>query len=434
MLPARKRLPLPCPQCKQLISDFEVAEGVSAHFCRNCRATWFPQGELSRYLGTSSDLPEIHRSRPMAKPSALECGVCQKGNLIELPYSPDAPMLVAQCPSCEGSWVQSDELKKIEQWTAKEKASLNRMLKDQIDSGERRRKYAGAGVQSSTDGSVPLPTWAGKKYSAEIPAMDPTILKNELPSALRTLVVHLIALPMAFSLAWILRTYLAPLDLPFRFLDMCQHELGHSIVAWCASHGALPLPAFTSISQGAHTSVYLCFLFLIGYSAFVGWQGRYPLLVALAALLFAFQSYLTFSASQDTVQEYFSFGGIAGEFVLSSVLVMAFYYELPPITRWDFWRFVALFVGAYCFLSACLFWWKVNHHEVGLPWGSLLQGEDDGNGDLNRLHNEHGWSPPYIVMTYLRLARVCGALILVHYAFFIVASTVKTIRERLSSR
>lgn len=76
--------------------------------------------------------------------------------------------------------------------------------------------------------------------------------------------------------------------------------------------------------------------------------------MGLAVGLALLQFYLTWFTSSYTFEMLLTFGGIGGEFYLSSLLIGGFYLRLPDRWRWDFWRFIALGVAANTFWNS--FW------------------------------------------------------------------------------
>ena len=54
----------------------------------------------------------------------------------------------------------------------------------------------------------------------------------------------------------------------------------------------------------------------------------------------------------------------------------------------------------------------------GIPYGSMINGEGDGGGDMNILAGEYHWTQHRIVFTYSHLADGCLAATIVIYLFF----------------
>ena len=54
----------------------------------------------------------------------------------------------------------------------------------------------------------------------------------------------------------------------------------------------------------------------------------------------------------------------------------------------------------------------------GIPYGSMINGEDDGGGDMNILADQYHWTQHRIVFTYNHLADACLLAIVAVYLFF----------------
>ena len=54
----------------------------------------------------------------------------------------------------------------------------------------------------------------------------------------------------------------------------------------------------------------------------------------------------------------------------------------------------------------------------GIPFGSMINGEDDGGGDMNILMDDYRWTQHQIIFTYNHLADACLLAIILVYLFF----------------
>jgi hypothetical protein len=113
-----------------------------------------------------------------------------------------------------------------------------------------------------------------------------------------------------------------------------------------------------------------------------------------------------------------SFGGVGGEFYLSAVLMALFYFQFPEKFKWSLCRYFFLFLGASSFLNIYFFWRQVKRGNESIPWGSMIQGEEDGGGDMNILRDDYHWSNHDIVGTYTHLGNVCLVALLIVYLIF----------------
>jgi hypothetical protein len=60
----------------------------------------------------------------------------------------------------------------------------------------------------------------------------------------------------------------------------------------------------------------------------------------------------------------------------------------------------------------------VKHGTESIPWGSMIQGEEDGGGDMNVLRDVYHWTNHEIVGAYTHLGDVCLWAILIVYLVF----------------
>ncbi|MBC7464808.1 MAG: hypothetical protein H7256_02350, partial [Bdellovibrio sp.] len=118
-----------------------------------------------------------------------------------------------------------------------------------------------------------------------------------------------------------------------------------------------------------------------------------------------------------------SYGGVAGEFLLSAVLIISFYQPSFKILRWDFFRYPFFVMGCMAFVNACDMWLRIRNKLQTIPFGTAISadGAGDSNGDMNRLVHA-GWSEPLIISKYLTLGKLAFTLILIQYIYSIVNS------------
>ncbi|WP_156819991.1 hypothetical protein [Synechococcus sp. PCC 7336] len=229
--------------------------------------------------------------------------------------------------------------------------------------------------------------------------------------------LNLAAFPLAAIAGMAANTILPFVMLPFH---IWIHEFGHATVAWFAGRRAIPLPfGWTNVNLERELFVYLGVLFLLALLGFSGWREGKRWAVAIAASLAVLQFYMTWLMPVRSFDLLLSFGGIGGEFYLSTFLMVCFYFPLPDRLRWDFWRFAFLIVAAGTFCQA---FWQWHTIELGLreiPWGSIF-GAGDAGGDMNRLNWQHGWSATHIIETYSSLGKFCLLTLVVTYGVFAI--------------
>lgn len=198
---------------------------------------------------------------------------------------------------------------------------------------------------------------------------------------------------------------------PFRFLlqgfHVWIHELGHSSVAWFSGYQATPLPiGWTNISMEPSHFVSLCLAFLLGAFAWAGWRERLYWIPPTVGLLILAQAYLTFGLDAEAHEEWQVFGGVAGEFVISTLFMVAYFLPFPEKFHWDRCRYGFLFIGATCFYDSWSLWAEIRSGRDELPFGSMIHGSGDEGGDMNRLMG-FMWTQKYIISVYSRLAMAC---------------------------
>lgn len=195
------------------------------------------------------------------------------------------------------------------------------------------------------------------------------------------------------------------------------HECGHATIAWLSGYRALPLPfGWTSISLEKSLFVYIGVLFLLGLMFYSGKKEnrRWPMVLAIALALIQF--YITWLISPGTFQMLFSFGGIGGEFYLSTLLIVSFYFPLPTKFRWDFYRYPTVLFAGFTFFGSLWQWRQIKSGLQAIPWGTMLGGQGDAGGDMNRLVS-HGWSDQQIVDSYNSIGSICLIAIISIYIF-----------------
>jgi hypothetical protein len=196
------------------------------------------------------------------------------------------------------------------------------------------------------------------------------------------------------------------------------HEVGHASVAWLSSRPAVPLPfGWTNAEPNRSVVLYLAMLAALVTLAVSGWRDRKAWPMVMAAFLIAAQAFMTWLLSEDRAHLWMIFGGVGGEFYLPAAMVCLFYFEFPEKFKWGAFRYVVLFIGAASFAESYSFWRKVKGGLEGIPFGSMINGEDDGGGDMNILADDYYWTQHQIVFTYNHLADGCLVSIVLIYLF-----------------
>lgn len=251
------------------------------------------------------------------------------------------------------------------------------------------------------------------------------------PTSFESSWVNALAFPLVAGLAIVMNR--TPLGFFLRGFHVWIHEFGHATIGWMTGHRALPLPVgWTPISPEKSNFVYFGLLFLFAVMAVAGVRERKAWPVVLAAGLAVTQAFMTWRLPQTTAEMWIAFGGVGGEFYLSAAMVALFYFEFPEKFKWGVCRYLFLFLGATSFAKTYVFWKSVKRGDEGIPYGSMINGEEDAGGDMNGLHDEFGWSQRDIIYTYNHLADACLVAVVVVYLIF--ALQLDRMLERLLHR
>jgi hypothetical protein len=253
---------------------------------------------------------------------------------------------------------------------------------------------------------------SAETFYDEEPVYDPARALHKL---------NILTLPIAFFVAFLANQIAITRALGWYFFSIPSHEMGHAVMAWLGSRPALPLGALipmagmTMISE--HRSMFflvlqLCLLGYVGHKALRAGNKIVLLLLAVYTTLLLF---MTFGISPDKLAMLVTIGGITGEFVLSTLVVVLFNYDLGKKIRWDFFRYFFLFAGSFSFVYSFSLWEKIRAGSAQMPIGSFLNGRGDGNGDIDKLIMTYGWMPRGVVDFFIHLGWICIAVMLVNY-------------------
>lgn len=230
--------------------------------------------------------------------------------------------------------------------------------------------------------------------------------------------VSVLAPPLLLGAAWAINQ--SPLKFLLTGFHVWIHELGHASGAWMTGRRATPLPfGWTPVEDEFSWFVYFGLLFLFAVLFMAGWRERkvWPMLAAVG--LAVLQFFMTFHLNEHQ-QEFWwgGFGGVGGEFYLSTLFMAFFWVQLPEKFRWGMCRYVVFFLSASAFLNIYFFWRDVNRGLADIPWGSMIGGEDDANGDMQRLKQDYGWTFRDFRLNFLTLGNWCWGALGGMYAIF----------------
>ena len=212
----------------------------------------------------------------------------------------------------------------------------------------------------------------------------------------------------------------SPLGFLLKGFHVWMHEFGHATAAWMTGHRATPLPfGWTPVEPEHSNFVYVGLLLMFGLLFAAGWKERKAWPMVAAVGLIALQYHMTWRMP-DHRQEFWwgAFGGVGGEFYLSTLFMMSFFVQLPEKFKWGACRYVFFLIGASAFLNIYFYWNQVYHGLEEIPFGSMINGEDDQGGDMNKLMDGYGWTKAIIRRNYHQLGNGCWVALGLVYAVF----------------
>ena len=235
--------------------------------------------------------------------------------------------------------------------------------------------------------------------------------------------------------SWAVNTFVPPLLLglvllvnlsPLKFLltgfHVWMHEFGHATAAWLCGFRATPLPfGWTPVEPTYSPFVYFGLLGLFVILGVAGWLERKLWAIVAAVALAGLQFYMTWKMSELRQEFWWSaFGGVGGEFYLSTLFMLFFWVQLPDKFKWGACRYVFFLIGATAFLNIWLRWGDIYRGLEEIPFGSMINGEDDQGGDMNKLMDGFGWKKFAIRRNYWLLGWGCWAALGAMWLLFVL--------------
>jgi hypothetical protein len=232
--------------------------------------------------------------------------------------------------------------------------------------------------------------------------------------------VNVLVPPLLLGL--VLLVNLSPLSFFLGGFHVWMHEFGHATAAWLCGFRATPLPfGWTPVEPVYSPFVYWGLLLMFVILFLAGWKERKAWAMVAAVALAGVQYYMTWRMSELRQEFWWSaFGGVGGEFYLSALFMMFFWVQLPEKFKWGACRYVFFLIGASAFLNIWLRWRDIYHGLEEIPFGSMINGEDDKGGDMNKLMDGFGWKKFDIRRNYLLLGYGCWAALGVMWALFVL--------------
>jgi hypothetical protein len=209
-------------------------------------------------------------------------------------------------------------------------------------------------------------------------------------------------------LALVFLANLSPLKALLTGFHVWMHEFGHAVPSWLSGWRATPLPfGWTPVEQEHSNFVYFGLLLMFALLFLAGWKERKVWPMVAAVVFAAVQFYMTWRLPEIRKEFWMVAGGVGGEFVLSTLLMMSFWVQLPEKFKWGACRYVFFLIGATAFLHIWWFWRDVHVGREEIPFGSMINGEEDAGGDMNRLMDTYGWKKFDIRRNYWLLGNAC---------------------------
>ena len=223
----------------------------------------------------------------------------------------------------------------------------------------------------------------------------------------REFINRVFALPGALLMGWI-ATHIA--TMVTEFLHMWAHESGHAVTAWFCGYPSLPSAWWTNLpSRQRGFSVLLGAA--VAYGAYAAWtRKRWFWVIAAAvvvALLMAGATRTEFQA-----QGLIYFGGDAGAFVLSTVMMASFYARRESAMTRSQVRWGLLVLGAMAFMFG-YGTWSGGYEKIS---GWLNDIDERGPSDLQMLTQMYGWTIGQMQARFLGVAHACFAAMAAMYS------------------
>ncbi|MCB9659719.1 MAG: zf-TFIIB domain-containing protein [Sandaracinaceae bacterium] len=394
-----------CPGCHTpTLGDRPERRGVLAGLCTRCERLWLDRADLLTLVGHEPEL-RAPLLPGLAGTDAL-CPACGQAAVGEREC--DAGPLLC-CSACGGVLLTRAVLDGLR---GSQRAGAVASL---VDASERvsAAPSVDAGLQRGEGPRLPTGAElrAALRRDDDAPVGDrPDRVPFDHP------VVELGTFPLAAVLGWLVSssdgamTFVLPVQL---FI----HELGHAVPSWLSSRRALPLPCgVTFWEEQRSLFVGLGMAFLFGVLAVYAYRERRPFGVALSAVGLALLAFFSLAISAERSFEWTILGGVAGEFWISALMIVSFFFRLPDRLRWDFFRVLLIFPAFATWWSATRLWFGVALGTARMPMGTIFGGSHDGSGDLDRLIHAYGWSEAGLTSFYTAMALLTGASLIAAYA------------------
>jgi len=105
-----------CPKCQKTELRVVTESEVELDFCKDCGGIWFDNGELQKVIDNRIELT-FDKIRSEETPMMMDyktamCPVCNEV-LKKVPDKKVGGIMLDQCPTCKGIWLDGGEFKRI---------------------------------------------------------------------------------------------------------------------------------------------------------------------------------------------------------------------------------------------------------------------------------------------------------------------------------
>jgi Zn-finger nucleic acid-binding protein len=364
------------------LEGYEASPGIEVELCSQCRGLFLDRNEIRALVGRGS-LSRVTEVVPLSLGDELttRCPKCVDPVMQPLQVKGTDDSGVLHCATCGGLWLGEGAF-----------FELSRALRASMP---------------------PVLTVARQALGAEAPLLQESGLAHSR-SRYDEGFENLVAVPLVLLLSWLIcsSTFGRLLG---HLVGMPFHEVGHAAASWLSSRIAIPLPFFTFWYDDQSILMGFVVAATLGWLMFHTYREENWFMMSAAGVVFTAWAIATFVISPNTTLQWQILAGALGELAFGGFLLIAFHFPLPDRVRWDFWRWVALFPAAICFMQALLMWRESQTDLSRMPWGSALGSDSDG--DMNRLVQQFDWTALELAEFYLDVAYLWLAALVVAYLY-----------------